>query len=325
MIETGIEEGAGVVSLVIHTDADKELGVLITDETHIFSFVDGVTKEKFRTGSFAEIAVSVEYENSRGSLTTKDGREITAYYAKTVEITGSLTSETATLSDGADVDIWSGSSYVAYMLRNGTELLRVRNLSGPDRVHVGGIESFDMLGEEAQSNILKFYESQGLLYDIDAELQEAYDEYLEQEDKSEFTSHFISQDIVPTASNEQMIYFLTTVSLPISHNHYYEYHIGAAFDRKTGEVIDNWDLFSCSPEEAKQKMLDIASVTDSVLRKEMEMAFQPESIILFQDNLEVSFTQGMLPSQENTYMLGLDYDDKLAEILNKWAFPKSSE
>lgn len=329
VVEAGIEEGAGVVSLVIRTDAGKEIGVLVTDETRVISLVDGVadgvTAEEFKTGAFSDIAVAVDYESPCSSFARKDGREITAYQADTIMITGFLTSETATLSDGTSVGIWNNSGSMLYTLENGTKLLRVSNPSGPDNTHVGGTESFDDLGEAAQRNVLKFYENQGLLYDLDAELQKAYEEYLAQEDKSKFNLRHISQDKVPTASNERVMCFLTAVFLPIDSKTSHEYRIGAVFDRETGEVIDNWDLFSRPPEEAKQKILDIAGVTDPVLRKEMEAAFQPESIILFQDNMQVCFQQGTLPSQEHTYMLGLDYDEKLAEILNEWAVPQSGK
>lgn len=126
------------------------------------------------------------------------------------------------------------------------------------------------------------------------------------------------------ASNDTVIYYITTVSLPIDGFSSYEYRIGAAFDRTTGEPIDNWDLLSCSPDEAIQKFMDIAGINALVLRGEMEKAFYPENLIFFQDNLEICFQKGTLPSQEQTYILGFDYDDRLREILNEWAVPKSS-
>lgn len=325
VIEANIDDTIGVVSFVVQTDADKDIGILMTDETYISSFADGITADEFKAGSFNEVIVSVEYENSRHSLTTKNNQEIAAYNAEQIQITDFLTGETAVLSDGTNIDIWNSSFGSAYKLQNGTELLRIHNPSGPNNVYVGGTENFDNLDETAQSNVLKFYDNQGLLYDVQAELDKAYDDYLEKEDSSEFNSYMIRQDIVPTASNETVMYFLTSVLLPIDDNHGYEYRIGAAFDRKTGQAISNWDLFCCSPEEVKQKILDIAGVTDITLREEMEMAFKSEYIILFPSNLEVCFPQGTLPSQENSYMLGLDYDDKLCDIINQWAIPQSSE
>jgi len=164
-----------------------------------------------------------------------------------------------------------------------------------------------------------------LLYDVQAELEKAYDGYIEEEKPLQFNSYMINQDIAPTASNETMMYFLTSVLLPIDSNHGYAHRIGAGFDKKTGEHINNWKLFSCSPEEAKQEILDIANINDPILRKEMEIAFKAENIILFPENLEISFKKGTLPSQENSYILGLDYDERLSKILNDWAIPKTSE
>lgn len=324
IIETNIDENTGLISFVIHADNDKDVGILLTDETSIFSFVEGITADEFKTGSFTDVVVSVEYDDSQRSLTTNSNQEITAYNAKQIQITGILTAETAALSDGTTIEIWNCSNESCFTLPNGIELMRIQCLTGPDNVYVGGVESFDDLCEEAQKNVMRFYDEQGLLYDVQAELEKAYDDYLQQEDATKFNSYMISQDISPTASNETVMYFLTSVLLPIDGNHCCECRIGAAFDRKTGDVISNWDLFSCSPEEAIQTILEIVGVTDLSLREEMEKAFKPESIILFPDNLEVCFPQGSLPSQEYSYMIGLDYDDKLSEILNQWAIPESN-
>lgn len=65
-----------------------------------------------------------------------------------------------------------------------------------------------------------------------------------------------------------------------------------------GVDVDNFkrELFSCSEEEAKKAILDIAGIRDPILREEIEAAFKPEYIILFTDNLEVSFPAETLPS-----------------------------
>jgi len=325
IVETNIDEEIGIVSFVIKTDKEKDVGIFLTDETSIFSFAEGITADEFKKGSFTNAIVSVEYENLHQSLVTKNNQEINAYNAKEIEIIGFLKSETATLSDGTNVEIWKYYDDTIYILQSGIELLRIRNLSGPNDVYVAGIESFDDLEKQAQLNVVKFYENQGLLYDVKAELEKAYSGYIEEEKSLQFNSYMINQDIAPTASNETMMYFLTSVLLPIDSNHGYAYRIGAGFDKKTGEHINNWDLFSCSPEEAKQKILDIANVNDPILRKEMAIAFKAENIILFPENLEISFKKGTLPSQENSYILGLDYDERLSKILNDWAIPKTSE
>lgn len=325
VVEIKIDEEIGVTSFVVRTESNKDIGFFITDETNVFSFADRMIANEFKKGSFNDVIVSIKHKNAGYSLTTKTNKEITAYNAKEIEITGFLTSEIAFLGDGTNVYIWKDHYDFVYKLQNGIELLRIAELVGPNNIYVGGIESFDDLEENAQSNVLKYYKKQGLLYDIQDELEKAYDGYLKKEDASKFDSYFISQDIAPTASNEYIMYFLTSTLLPIDGRNSYEHRIGAAFNRKTGKVISNWDLFSCSPEEAKKRILDIAGVNDQILREEMEIAFKSEYIILFPDILEVSFKQGILPSQENSYLLDLNYDDKLCEILNEWAIPKPME
>ena len=84
-------------------------------------------------------------------------------------------------------------------------------------------------------------------------------------------------------------------------------------------------FFSCSEEEAKKAILNIAGITDPVLRAEIEAAFKPGHITLFTDNLEVSFPTEALPSQEHSYILGLDFYDVLSKILKQWAIPKLIE
>ena len=201
-------------------------------------------------------------------------------------------------------------------------MISVQEPSGPDNVEVMGSESFDDLGKVAQSNILSYYSNKGLLYDVNIELEKAYSDYKNIENKSEFSSYLLLQDIAPTSSNKKIIYFLTSVMYLIDDSHVYEMRYGAAFNKETGKHISNWELFSCSEVKVKQAILDIAGITDIVLRAEMEAAFKPEHIILFTDNFEVSFPAGTLSSHENSYILGLDCDNDLSKILNELAMPK---
>lgn len=298
-----------MTAFVVQTD-ENEIGILMTEETYVFSFVDGMTSEDFQAGPLTDVIVSVDCDSSRRSLITQDGRKITAYHAKQIEIKGVLTTETATLADGANVNVWRYSNADAYTLQNGIELLRIQNT-----------KSFNDLEEAAQKKVLAFYQNQGLLYEVQTELEKAYASYLQTEDPSQFDSYMICQDISPIASNEKVLYFLTVLSLPIDGRNHYEYRICTAFDRTTGAQIRNCDLFSCPPEEAIQTILDIAEIADPVLRNEMEHAFEPDSIILFPDHLEICFRYGTLPSQEHDYILGLDYNDVLFGILHEWAVP----
>jgi hypothetical protein len=114
--------------------------------------------------------------------------------------------------------------------------------------------------------------------------------------------------------------------------------LGAAFDRKTGEVLNVWDLFSSSENKGKEQVLDAAQITvggdglldrfipikDTTLVSEMEKALKDEYIIFFPDNLQICFPQGTLPSKEYSYILRIDYS-ALDGIIQEWAIPYSSK
>ena len=232
----------------------------------------------------------------------------------------------ATFADGGYVDLWRSDfgGRDVYKLADGKTLLTVQDPTGPDDVYVGGVESLDDLNETAQKAVLSYYERQGLLYDVHTELEKAYTEYLKRKtNKEQFYDFLISQDIAPASSNDTMICFLTSVILPIGDlggRSGQEIRLGAVFNKETGETYNIWDLFYSPKEEAVAQLLQAAQVTDKQLIFEMSKAIKPEHFILFPDNLEISFPQGSLPSQEHLYLLGIDYGD-LEDVIHDWAIP----
>lgn len=325
IVEMNMDGEAGLVSFIMQTDERKETGVLVTDETQILSLVEGIDADDFRAGRQKDVLVSVHFAGGRRTISTQDGEKIRAYQAEIIEITGCLKTDTVALSDGTTANIRKYEDAfdgVRYLLPDGTELLRVQAPTGPADSFVGGVEGLCDLEKAAQEKILQYFTDQGLLYDEQAELEKAYNDYLETEDASTFQTHTLKQDTTPASSNSEVIYFLISALLPADGSHY-EYRIGAAFDKNTGGgQIENWELFSCPPEETVQTLLDIAGITEPVLREEMEQAFAPEYMIFFPENLEIYFPQGTLPSQEYSYILGLDYDERLLGILHAWAVPE---
>ena len=133
------------------------------------------------------------------------------------------------------------------------------------------------------------------------------------------------QEITPSASNDTAVSFITTVTLPVNGQEAKELRLGAVFNRETGAVYSNWDLFRLSEDAARQWLLDAPGTVSPALRKEMEAALRPEYILLFPDHLEISYPQGTLPSQEYSYSIGLDYDEKLLAVLQPWAVPDGRE
>lgn len=231
-----------------------------------------------------------------------------------------------TFYDNVSADLWRTEfNEDIYKLADGTVLLTIQDPEGPENVIRAGVDGFRELNNSAQDAVRKYYEEQGLLYDTPLELNNAYSEYLECKKNGEsYSGRHISQSISPTASNDKIICFFTSVTLPVSGQTSKEIRLGAVFERETGSNINAWDLFSVSQEEAKRFILDSFAETSPSLRAEMEAALKPEFIVLFSDNLEVTFPEGTLSSQENGYGTSLDYD-QLKELLHPWAVPDKNK
>lgn len=249
---------------------------------------------------------------------------------KQVEEKWTIVEEKAvTFEDGEYVNLWRSDfgGCDVYKLADGETLLTVQDTISPDNVFVGSLESLSDLNETAQKAIIAYYEKQGLLYDVHTELEEAYSHYLKSKANNEqFYDFLISQDIVPVSSNNIMICFLTSVVLPIGDlgmRNGQEIRLGAIFNKETGEPHNIWDLFYSHKEEAVSQLLQASQITDKQLILEMSKAIKPEYFILFPDNLEISFPQGSLPSQEHLYLLSIDYED-LDGVIHNWAIPDTN-
>ena len=326
VVERTTEETGTLSAFVVETSTGERIGLTVTEKTRFFSWVDGVSGQDFAAGSLDGMAVSV-VTGDPADLTANDGTDLPAYEASEVQITQVRLAETITLSDGTEVEIWQGSRDNRYKLSNGTELLWEQHPVGPDRVHVAGQESLDDLSPAAQEAVRAYYDAQGLLYRTYDELENAYAAYLESGRDPGFDSYLVGQETTPCASSDRVIYFLTSVTLPINGSVATEVRLGAAFDRETGEHLSPWDLFTCSEEEARQTLLDLAQPSDGTdsLRAEMEAALTPESLIFFPDHLELAFPEGTLPSQSRAFLAALDYESDLGAILQDWAIPREME
>lgn len=236
--------------------------------------------------------------------------------------------QVVTFSDGVSVDLWNdmehGGSFIwgdSYRLPDGTELLNVRNSGGPEHMSVDGIENFQDLSEPAQENVLAFYTRQGALYDVPNLLNGAYGAYLDcQKSHKTFSSWMVTQDVSPTASNPRFMCFLTATGLPLGEQMMTDRRVGAIFDRKTGEPLNPWDLFTLPEAESRRLLLDRAQIADATLLAELEAALTGEMLIFFPDCLEIAFPRGSLHSQTESYFITMDYVD-LQDLLQPWAVP----
>ena len=227
------------------------------------------------------------------------------------------------LSDGTAVDRWQKgySGYDFYKLKDGTELLREEHPSGPENVYVGGRESFDDLPEATAKAISAYYEDLGLLYDLETEVEGAYQEYLTcQTEKTEFSSRLLEQSTSLCASNERVGYFLTSVILPLGGQYAMEYQVGAAFDRETGEVIPVWDLFTLPEEDVKALIVEKFAPRSKAEEAEMLEKLTADYLVFQPGALTVSFPYGVLATELYTSVVGIDYGE-LTGVLHDWAVP----
>ena len=101
-----------------------------------------------------------------------------------------------------------------------------------------------------------------------------------------------------------------------------ELRLGAAFDKKTGEVIPVTELFTCKPEDILPKLIEICDLDDTALIAEMEQTFRPEYVVLFPENLEITFPESALPDYGMAAGMGISYaDEELLKLIQPWAVP----
>ena len=326
VVEVNTNTESDIESLVIRTEDNKDIGIIMEQNSYMVPWFDEFDEDAFKTGEQSGILVSASCKRNRSSMMTQTGTTVTAFPATRVSVNGMITRNALSLSDDTPIDVVKQHMFgTKYQLSDGTELLWEHTSSGPDNVYVGGIESFDDLSEAAKDRVLSFYTDRGLLYSVQDELENAYAAFLENGADKKFNSYHVGQDISPSASSDRLMYFRTVVTYPIDEQLITEKHLGAAFDRETGEHIDNLDLFTCSEQEILPNLLNIAGVTEPDLRKEMKAAFTPENIVFSPSGIELNFHQGTLPSQEHSYFVAVDYAERLCEILHDWAIPYADE
>lgn len=227
------------------------------------------------------------------------------------------------LSDGTAVDRWQKgySGYDFYKLKDGTELLREEHPSGPENVYVGGRESFTSLPEHTAKAISAYYDDMGLLYDLETEVEGAYQEYLTcQTEGEEFFSYYLGQSTSLCASNERVVYFLTSVTLPLGGQCGMNYQVGAAFDRETGKVIPVWDLFTLPEEDVKALIVEEFAPRSEAERAEMLEKLTAEYLVFQPDSLNVFFPQGVISTQAHSSGVGIEYSE-LTGVLHDWVVP----
>lgn len=106
---TGVKTDAktGVFSFVLTQDGGDPITVVTDNNTHIFSWIEGVSESDLREGTMEGIMVSVTGTASRSTLN-----------ATQVQIDQLLVRDACTLTDGTRIDFLTGSSYNLYCLED---------------------------------------------------------------------------------------------------------------------------------------------------------------------------------------------------------------
>lgn len=321
-------EGYKYPVYTITTDSNCTVKIVLDENNYPFSWVDGVDGAILANGdlsAFDKVKIITDYDANK---VRKSSEEIIVVQFMWIDEV--FYADAKTLSDGTSVGMWQAEYHITYQLSDGTELIRINATSGPDNVYVGNRESFDLLSEEAKPVVLQYYEDRGILYDADDLLEQAYQWY--KKDRENFSAYYVSQDISPSASNERIMCFLTTVTVPHTSGQYgQEIRMGEIFDRNTGKHISGFDIFNCPPEQVIDVVIDqsIAAAqfnsTDikdvDKFKAELKAAFKPEYVVLWNENMEISFPAGTLPTEDHCYIIGIDYTDNIKAIMYDWAIP----
>lgn len=315
----GKEDITGEVQSVTKQDGYTELvlvgiedTVLTDDNTFVYSF-SGI-EEGLLEGSLIRPVIS-----ARELRRTKGG-----WYAEQICVESIMLPDPHILSDGTKLNIRTSYRGNTYENSDGYEILWEQEPVGPENVSVGGLPTLRDLPEKAQEAIAAYYDSLGLLYDRNTEIEKAYQAFLASENRNLFQSWHLAQSIFPTAANDRFVWFAALITEPIDSGLVHERRMGTVFDRETGEVVDPAGLFICTEEVLIDRILDIAGMPDTDLRKNMEKGFHLDYLIFNSSSLDIHFPVRSLPGENQDHIVGIVYAD-LEGLIQPWAVPEATE
>ena len=283
--------------------------VKVPENAPVAAWPEGTTPGDLYSGRWPALRLSVK------GRTSLFGEPVTLT-ASSVQIDAAQQPEGLTLADGTSLSVWQASFDREYCAPDGTVLLEER-LSGKA---ADTIESVPGLTEAAKENILAFYEAQGILYDLPAQLERAWAAYSEANEG--FEPYTLGQEVNLCAQNDSTLWFVTKVTLPLDGRVVTEEQFCAAFDKATGEKLAAEELFTRTGSELAAALLDAAGVTDEPRRSELLAAFDESRVVFRGETLEVFYPQGVVPSEETALILGLDYTGEVKALLQPRALPQ---
>lgn len=299
-------------TFTLQGDEGTAFSVKVAENAPVAAWPEGTEPGDLYSGNWPALRLSV-----KGRVPLFSGGDPVALTASSVQIDAARQPEGLPLADGTSLSVWQASFDREYCAPDGTVLLEER-LGGKA---ADTLESVPGLTEEAKGNILAFYEAQGLLYDLPAQLERAWAAYSESEG---FDPYTLGQEVNLCAENGTTLWFLTKVTLPLGGGVATEEQFCAAFDRATGKRLAAEDLFTRTGGELAAALLDAAGITDEPRRGELLAAFDEGRVVFRGEALEVFYPAGAVPSEETALILGLDYTGEVKALLQPRALPQGA-
>lgn len=285
--------------------------VKVAEDVPVAAWPEGTEPGDLYSGNWPALRLSVK---GRASLF---GKPVTLT-AGSVQIDAAQQPEGLTLADGTSLSVWQASFDREYCAPDGTLLLEERLGSEA----ADALENAAGLSQEAKENILAFYEAQGILYDLPAQLEKAHAAY--KAECEDFELYTLGQEVNLCAENSSTLWLVTKVTLPLGGRVVTEEPLCAAFDKATGEALGPDELFTCTGNELAAALLNAAGITDEPKRSEMLAAFDESRVVFRGEALEVFFPKGAVPGEETALILGLDYTDEVKALLQPRALPQKA-
>lgn len=295
-------------TLTVTTQKGKQYEFRMSESTAVFSWVDDTDREALKA-NWENTEVSVSWQRQNG-----------ARHADMVIVEATLTRDARRLSDGTAIDVWDNGWRKEYRLEDGTALLMEQEPVRPEDT-----AGFDSLEETARKAITAYYAQKEPYYDMDRLLEEAYQVYSGLQSER-FLTRVVVQDVFQTAQNDRILCYRLSVTLPVAAANGYNDEISeaAVFDRETGAHIDGFDLFTCTPAELENFLLDQLNLT-AEQRAAAELNLKPEQIVLVGDGaVEFYLSDCSLPDVVGMMILCLT-KEQVGPYLQPWAQMEATE
>lgn len=309
VLERHLDENGDLTSFVMREDGGEEHTFLISEETDIItSLDDDVMVHAFQHKDPGAVRATVRYE-------LRDAH--TACPALRVDLSETYDGETDYLADNTPVKLWHRGHHTYYRLENGIALLHTFHWMPFQAYEIPMLQEQYEISEDAAKAVLAYFEHTGMGCSVPAELEIAYEDYLQTAEPAAFFTRSFHQESQIISASAQVLYTQTLLEISVSDNDHRRESVGNAFDIQTGAPIPMEGVFSCPKEEIGARLLALADV-DEPLRTEMEQAFSPEQILMQKDGLEIHFSEESL-QHADTF---LPYTDAVKTLLYDWAIPE---